>query len=149
MTGRKTTIANPLAGRVGYQLRRASSLMMADLSQRLGTLKLRPADASVLLAIQANPGITQSQIGRMLGIQRANMAPLAASLQARGAIDGQPVDGRSVGYCLTADGEALADAVLGHIDAHEQRFLSELSPTARKDLIDWLVLVQAAEAEAS
>ncbi len=50
MKGRKTTITNPLAERVGYQLRRASSLMMADLAQRLGGLKLRPADASVLVA---------------------------------------------------------------------------------------------------
>jgi DNA-binding MarR family transcriptional regulator len=147
MKGRENMIANPLAERVGYQLRRASSLMMADLAQRLGSLKLRPADASVLVMIQANPGITQSQIGRMLGIQRANMAPLAASLQARGAIVGEPVDGRSVGYRVTASGEALANDVFRHIDAHEERYLCDLGLGARKDLIDWLLRVQETEAE--
>ena len=149
MTGRKTMIANPLAGRVGYQLRRASSLMMTDLAQRLSALKLRPADASVLVMIQANPGITQSQIGRILGIQRANMAPLAAGLQSRGAIEGEPVDGRSVGYRVTPSGEALAGAVVRHIEAHEARYLSDLDPKARKSLIDWLVLVQETDDEES
>lgn len=149
MTARKSTITNPLVGRVGYQLRRASSLMMADLAQRLGALKLRPADASVLVTIRANPGITQSQIGRMLGIQRANMAPLAANLQARGAIEGQPVDGRSVGYRVTASGDALADAVFKHIDAHEEQFLGDLDVEARKNLIAWLLHLQETDDEAS
>ena len=59
-----------------------------------------PSEASVLLVIEANPNISQSEIGRMLEIAGANMAPLISRLQKRELIERQSVDGRSHGLEL-------------------------------------------------
>jgi hypothetical protein len=49
--------------------------MSAEFSALLHPLNLRPTDASMLVLIGANPGITQSALGQAMGVQRANMAP--------------------------------------------------------------------------
>jgi len=86
---------DPFAGLLGYHLRRLSVLVMADFTEALAPLGLKPAEASVLYAIRAGTGMTQSDVGKMLGIQRANMAPLIAGLMQRGLVERDRVDGRS------------------------------------------------------
>jgi DNA-binding MarR family transcriptional regulator len=108
--------------RLGYQLRRASAAMMADLGASLAPLVLRPVEATMLIIVGENPGITQSAIGRALGIQRANMAPLMMVLVARGLIDKSPADGRSHALELTDAGAALREQAEEVMDAHEARF---------------------------
>lgn len=100
-------IVDPLQDLPGYALRRASALVMAKLAKRLSDLELRPSEASMLLIIDANPGVTQSQIGRLLDIARANMAPLTARLAARALIVRQSAAGRSHGLTLSASGRRL------------------------------------------
>lgn len=116
------SLQDPIALRLGYLLRRASSAMMADLGQALMEIGLRPVEGTILILVGANPGCIQSELGRMLGIKRANMVPLIARLAARGYLDKSPVDGRSLALTLTAAGKAArarADAIM---DAHEAGF---------------------------
>ena len=80
MQNRPRKFKNPLNHHFGYQLRRASALMMADLAKSLEHFDLRTAEASILILIGANPEITQGEIGRILGIQRANMHDNSKSL---------------------------------------------------------------------
>lgn len=101
-------IVDPLEDLPGYALRRASAAVMAKLAARLAALHLRPSEASVLLVIQANPGITQSEIGRLLDIARANMAPLTARLAARDLIVRESAGGRSHGLTLSDIGRRRA-----------------------------------------
>ena len=100
-------IVDPLKDLPGYALRRASSAVMAKLAARLAALDLRPSEASVLLIIDANPGVTQSAIGRLLDIARANMAPLTARLAARDLIVRESSGGRSHGLTLSDSGRRL------------------------------------------
>ena len=90
-----TARKDPLESLLGYHIRRLSVLVMADLSDALAPHQLSPADASILLSIGARPGVTQSAVGRSLGILRANMAPLVGALATRGLIARTRVDGRS------------------------------------------------------
>ena len=106
-TPKKRKLQNPLEANLGYQLRRAATHMQADLSHRIGELGLTMVEMSTLLVIEANPGVTQSEIGRMIAIKRANMAPLTAGLAARNLIVATPVDKRSNGLSLTSDGLAI------------------------------------------
>jgi DNA-binding MarR family transcriptional regulator len=135
------SIDNPLTGHAGFHLRRASSVIMADLSERLAELDLRPADASTLILIGANPGITQSKIGAALGIQRANMAPMAARLTERGLIAGAPVDGRSIGFRLTAEGQTVTAGARTRMEQHDARFMDALNPEERQYLIALLISI--------
>lgn len=106
-TPKKRKLQNPLEANLGYQLRRAATHMQADLSHRIGELGLTMVEMSTLLVIEANPGVTQSDIGRMIAIKRANMAPLTAGLAARNLVVATPVDKRSNGLSLTSDGLAI------------------------------------------
>lgn len=119
-------LADPLEYLLGYWLRRASGVMMADLGVSLAQAELRPTEATILILIRANPGLTQSDIGRVLGIARANMAPLMGGLLKRGFIQKARVDGRSHALTLTEDGMAKVDAAQAIIHAHEARFQSRL-----------------------
>ena len=111
---------DPFGSLVGYHLRRLSVLAMTDLSKALAPLGLKPADASVLFSLAANPGITQSDMGKTLGIRRANMAPLIAALVERGLIDRQAVDGRSQALRLSASGRLLQSQARKVTETHEQ-----------------------------
>ena len=122
---------NPLDVRLGYQLRRASVAVMADLAGRLGPIGLRPTEATILMVVDANPAITQSDIGRMLGIKRANMAPLTASLCKRGLVERVPADGRSHALRLSREGKRLAAAIGRCIEENEAQAFRLLSDEAR------------------
>jgi DNA-binding MarR family transcriptional regulator len=136
---------DPLDGLLGYQLRRASVVMMADLSSALEPLGLRPTEASVLLAIRANPRATLSGLCRLLGVQRANMTPMVAALAARGFVDRSAGDdGRSHAVALSREGMAMAGRAADAIAAHEARHLPTLSVADRERLIATLRAVREA-----
>ena len=48
--------------------------------------------------------MTSSEIGKVLDIQRANMVPLLARLEAAGLIAREPIDRKSQAILLTARG---------------------------------------------
>ena len=140
MAGEKEAIAfaDVVEDRLGYVLRRASSGMMSELGAVLARVGLRPVEATILLLIGAREGSTQSEIGRTLGIKRANMVPLIAGLTAKGLVEKSPVDGRSQGLSLTVTGIVSRDAADAAMQAHERRFQSLLSETEVKMLRDVL-----------
>ncbi len=128
-------IVDPLKEFPGYALRRASAATIAKLAERLAVFDLRPSEASVLLVIHANRNITQSEIGRMLDIAGANMAPLASRLADRGLIERQPIDGRSHGLTLSAAGRALAQQVKKTFKEHEDDLLSKIPSVHRASFL--------------
>lgn len=124
-----------LERQLGYQLRRASAALLNDLAHALAALDLRITDATILHLISEQPDINQSELGRILGIKRANMVPLAASLIERGLISLGRTDGRSQGLRATPAGHALADQVRACISAHEANILPDLPPDERRLLL--------------
>jgi DNA-binding MarR family transcriptional regulator len=122
---------NPFEALLGYHLRRLSVLVMADFSEALAPLGLKPSEASVLYVIGAASGLRQSEIAKTLGIQRANMAPLIAGLLQRGLIERDRVDGRSQALRLTAAGQAARAAAWAVNQAHEARMFGKLGQPAK------------------
>jgi DNA-binding MarR family transcriptional regulator len=129
----------------GYALRRVSAAFMARLAERLSRLDLRPADATVLLVIGANPGVTQSEIGRLLAIASANMAPLAARLADRDLIVREAVDGRSQGLTLSDAGRRIAQKARSIIDDLEADLLERIPAAERAPFLK--VLLELASAD--
>ncbi len=64
------SIADACEEHIGYHVRRLSVKVMADFANELKPLDLNPADASILFVIGSNPGVTQSLVGKILGILR-------------------------------------------------------------------------------
>ncbi|WP_281038443.1 MULTISPECIES: MarR family winged helix-turn-helix transcriptional regulator [unclassified Rhizobium] len=112
--------------------------MMADLGSRLQAIELRPVEASILTLIDANPGCTQSDLGRSLGIQRANMVPLMVGLTKAGLVDRAPVGGRAQALRLTRTGMERLVAVHAIIEAHEARFLRLFASDLREAALEVL-----------
>ena len=112
---------SPLDTLLGYRLRRASMVMMADLLAMLRPLGLSAGEASFLILIGANPGCRQSDVGRALEIKRANLTPLVARMKARELVIDAPIDGRSRSLTLTESGVALRDKALARIGAADRK----------------------------
>jgi DNA-binding MarR family transcriptional regulator len=137
--------SDPFAALLGYHLRRASVVVMADLAAALDPLGLKPTDASVLFLIAATAGITQAEIGRALGIQRANMAPIIANLIRQNLIEREAVDGRSQALHLSQAGRETHRQALQATHAHEHRLFGHLTPSDRTRLLTQLRAIWQSE----
>ena len=132
-------IDDPLKDLPGYALRRVSAGIMARLAARLSRLDLRPAEATVLLVIGASPGVIQSEVGRLLGIASANMAPLVARLADRELIVREAVDGRSQGLTLSEAGRRIAQKARKIIDDLESDLLARIPAAERATFLKVLM----------
>lgn len=145
MVARRPSPLVPMDSLFGYTLRRLSVSLMGSLARRLAELDLRIAEASVLILVAENKGVTQVEAGRALGIQRANMAPLTAGLMARSLMLREVVDGRSQGLELTPKGKRLAGAALAVMRSHDNEFTRDLSVEEQEQLIALLRRLGALE----
>lgn len=126
---------DPLASLPGYLLRRASTASLAELNQRLAEIEINHVDASLLILLGHNPGLTQSEAGRVLGVQRANMVPLIARNEARGWLVRQQVDGRSQGLSLSAEGQEQMQRTRAIIGLFEERLMERVPPELRPHVV--------------
>ena len=135
-----------LEGLTGYVLRRASGAVMADFMAVMNDLGLRPGLFAILAMVRDNPGINQTGLGRVLGIQRANLVPLVGELSARGLVERRPAphDRRAFALHLSSDGEALLAEAEWRVHAHEERMLIGLSGDERRILLDLLGRIRGA-----
>lgn len=102
---------HPLEPLLGYQLVKAATLALRAVNAAYGDLGIRHPDGAMLLVIEANPGITQSSIGRMLNIQRSNVAPMVSRLVDRGWLERKPGKGKTIGLFLTDAGQGIMPAI--------------------------------------
>lgn len=123
---------HPLGDALGYWLRRASSALMADLGRRLGDVELSIVEATVVVLIGANENISQSTLGRELGIKSANMAPMIARLTARGLVARGRTEGRSQGLVLTTAGKRTAKQAFEIV----QQFETEIAADVPEPLLE-------------
>jgi DNA-binding MarR family transcriptional regulator len=138
-------MTDPLLKLPGYVLRRASAAALAGLNERLLPLELRHADVALLMLIEAHPNLTQSQAGRTLDIQRANMVPFIARLQARGLLERRQVDGRSQALGLTASGRVLLAKARRAVAAHEAALLKRVPKKLRPSVLPVLMALWGRE----
>ena len=136
-------INDPVKDLPGYALRRVSAAFMARLAERLARLDLRPAESTVLLVVAANPGVTQSEVGRLLGIASANMAPLVARLADRELIVREAVDGRSQGLTLSDAGRRMTQKARAIVDDLESDLLERIPAAERAAFLKILAALAA------
>lgn len=138
-------LGDPLTHRVGYHLRRCSSMMMGDLIRTLKAVGMKPAEATALLAISRNPERSQADIGKILDVRRANMVPPIARLLDLGLIERHHVRGKTQAVVATPKGQALADRIDDLIELHEDGFRGRLTATERAELIRILIKLRGTE----
>jgi DNA-binding MarR family transcriptional regulator len=134
--GFETPPPEPLASATGFLLswngRRTAHLF----EQSLESLGLRPPHFGVMTLIDANPGTTQQDLGRMSLIDPSSMVAMIDDLEARGLAERRPhpSDRRKHAVHLTAQGKrtlkrarqkamGVAEEMLAPLDEAERETL--------------------------
>jgi DNA-binding MarR family transcriptional regulator len=73
-------------GLVGYNIRRAELFMRQAFDRSVGETGLRPSEFSILVLVDGNALVTQSELGLALNIRRPNMVVLIEGLERRGLV---------------------------------------------------------------
>ncbi len=135
---------------LGYHLRRASAVFASDFAAATAGTGMRQVLFGILSVVATNPGISQSQVGAALGIQRANMVSLSNELVERGLMrrDVAPEDRRAFALTLTPEGEALLIDCLERIGRHEDQLLAQVSSAERHLLLRLLQRIHAQPSDA-
>ena len=126
---------------LGYSLKRAQLKIFEDFLRCVAPLQLTPAQFSVLLLLDKNPGRNQTEIATTLGILRPNFVAMLDGLESRDlcARIRSPNDRRSHILELTDKGRAvLARAKKLVASKHEARLNELLGPANRAALLSML-----------
>ena len=127
-----------LDGHLGYFLRRLQVAVFQDFIRTLAQVDVRPAQYSVLLIIEANPGRSQAAIGQALHIERARLARMLHELERRSWVERRDGDGRTHSLFLTDGGVAALAKIKALAARHEQQLAEMVGPKRRKLLMDLL-----------
>jgi DNA-binding MarR family transcriptional regulator len=126
---------------LGYSLKRAQLRIFDDFMRCVAPLQLTPAQFSVLLLLDRNPGRNQTEIASTLGILRPNFVAMLDGLESRDlcARIRSTNDRRSHILALTDKGRAvLARAKKLVASKHEARLNELLGPANRAALLSML-----------
>jgi DNA-binding MarR family transcriptional regulator len=134
-TDMTSTLKDPLEDFLGYQLRRAAFATLTPLVEAFAELGVNPTEAIALRFVRANPGCTQADIGRAIGVKRTNMVPVVTGLMAKGLLERTPADGRSNSLYLTKEGGELHRRITKVALEHEQFFFGDVTDPARQVLM--------------
>lgn len=115
---------------LGFLLKRAQMAVFHDFIRTFVPEDIRPAQFSVLIVIERNPGLKQSQVSEVLSIKRTNFVPLLDGLEARGLVKRKPAptDRRSHALHLTAKGRALVIRLRALWAEHNARACGVIGP---------------------
>jgi DNA-binding MarR family transcriptional regulator len=127
-----------LSGHVGYALRQAQGVILADLNQALARVNLRPGHFAVLVLINQNPGTSQSNVSAALGIQKANFVATIAALEHRGLVRRRKSDGRTYSLGLTPTGRSVLLRAEELRAQHEARVTAQIGSDGRMQLLTLL-----------
>ena len=131
---------------LGYSLKRAQLKVFEDFLNCVAPLQLTPAQFSVLLLLDRNPGRNQTEIANTLGILRPNFVSMLDGLESRDlcARMRSTNDRRSHILVLTEKGRAvLARAKKLVASKHEARLNELLGPANRVALLEMLSKIAA------
>ncbi len=125
---------------LGYFVRRLQVKVFADFIRTLAPLNVRPAQYSVLVLVEANPGQSQAAIGKALNIERARLARLLHELERRKWIERRSAagDGRAHSLFLTTAGEKALFQIKRLAKQHEDHMTKIVGTDRRTALMKLL-----------
>jgi DNA-binding MarR family transcriptional regulator len=121
---------------LGYSLRRAQVAMFLAFHRATRGLEITPPRFSALVIIGANPGLSQSTLGAVLGIARSGAMLLANWMVERRLVERRrrADDGRAWGLHLTRRGAQLVEKMEAAVLAEDRRRAAGLTGAERREL---------------
>ena len=122
---------------VGYQLRMAQIALFRDFAQGPGGGDVTPGLFGVLVIIEANPDLKQSELARATHLDRSTVVTVIDNLEQRGLVERRVAlhDRRSNAIRLTDTGSALLRKLKRQVSAHEKRLLRNFSAAERETFV--------------
>jgi DNA-binding MarR family transcriptional regulator len=132
---------------LGYHLRRAQVAVFQHFTQSMGTADITPGQFGVLTVISKNPGLSQTQLGNALGIDRSTVVAVIDRLESRGLVMRAPApsDRRSHALRLSEDGTRLLRHVEELVRTHERHIARHLLADEQALLIKLLDRIASLE----
>jgi DNA-binding MarR family transcriptional regulator len=137
---RTTFNYGPLEKQLGYLLRRAQIAVFRDFFAVFNEFDIRPAQYSVLTVIECNPGLSQTQVCKALGIQKPHFVAMLDALEARGLVRraSMPNDRRSYALFLTNVGQDFIRKLHRTAAKHERRIVDRVGVEAHRRIFEML-----------
>jgi DNA-binding MarR family transcriptional regulator len=125
---------------VGFQLRMAQIALFRDFSQGLGGEDVTPGLFGVLVIIESNPDLKQSELARATQLDRSTVVTVIDNLERRGLVERRASvhDRRSNAIRLTEAGTTLLRKLKRQVGQHEKRLLLNFSPAERETFLTLL-----------
>jgi DNA-binding MarR family transcriptional regulator len=125
---------------VGYHLRLAQVALFRDFRKALGDLDITPGLFGVLVLIEANAGMRQTELARAIHLDRSTVVNVIDNLEAMRLVERRAVSGdrRSKALFLTSPGRTLLQKLKRRVLEHEKRLAANLSAAERQKLVDLL-----------
>jgi DNA-binding MarR family transcriptional regulator len=126
-----------LPGLVGYQLRMAQIALFRDFAQGPGGEDVTPGLFGVLVIIEANPDLKQSELARATHLDRSTVVTVIDNLERRGLVERRVAlhDRRSNAIRLTDAGTALLRKLKRQVSQHEKRLLQNFNAAERETFL--------------
>lgn len=136
-----------LENRLGYALRRAQLAVFKHFNEAMQEYGIRPAQFSSLVVIEGYPGITQTNLAKILDIDPPRIVSLINNLEERGLALRVRCkrDRRSHGIFLSKKGEALTEHLKGLAEQSDIKATQTLSEIERRQLLTLLIKIYAAD----
>ncbi len=142
MTQKKTTDRSSLDFGIlpklaGYQLRMAQIAIFRDFADSVGEFDVTPGLFGVLVIIEANPGLKQSDLARAAHLDRSTVVSIIDNLERRKLVERHPAqhDRRSNALFLTPEGSSLLKTLKQRVNSHERRLVEHLTADEHTTLI--------------
>jgi DNA-binding MarR family transcriptional regulator len=128
-SGRPAARLGLLDHSLAYHLRRAQLSSFRHFAERVRTPKATPTQFSCLVLIESEPGMSQVDLGGILGMDRATTMAVVDKLQQRRWVVRRPstVDRRKHQLHLTPAGADALRAMKRSVARHEREFCAPLS----------------------
>jgi DNA-binding MarR family transcriptional regulator len=122
---------------LGYALRRAQVAAFDAFHRATAGAGITPPRFTALVILQANPGISQSILGEVLGTARSGAMLLTDWLEAQDLAERRhrSDDGRAWGLYLTGKGQRLIQRLRRRVRAYDRRFAARIRPGERRKLL--------------
>lgn len=128
---------------IGYQLRIAQIALFRDFAEALGDYEMTPGLFGVLVIIEANPDLKQSELAKAAHLDRSTVVSVIDNLERRQLVErrASPNDRRSNALRLTAEGTALLKKLKRLVADHEKRLVQNLTADEQQTLIGLLTRI--------
>lgn len=129
-----------LANLIGYHIHRAQVRVYRDFLKNVSTGQITPAQYTALTLIHANPGLSQTALGKVMETDKAPIMGLIDRLQDRGLVQRKRStrDRRRHELYLTKLGERTLHKLDDNVIDQDRRLCTNISRSEKKKLIELL-----------